>query len=82
MELYDSEAFRKYLESELVAPELRALLPREDSAGTSGGGGGERDKESAAGEEGGERAQQPQQAQRALDKPVEKPAEAALRNRM
>ncbi len=93
-DFYDSEAFRRYLEAELTPEELRRLLPsREGAAGSGGGngnnggngnGGGAAPEAPSAGEE-GEKDKAESSGDKAAassSKPVERPAEAALRLRM
>ncbi|GAB4814795.1 hypothetical protein N2152v2_001841 [Parachlorella kessleri] len=128
-DFYDSEAFRRYLESELTPGELRRLLPSREAAAAAeqqeegveeeGGRGGQPQQEeveeeevdlrgeraaNGGDEEGGNRADisisssggtgkkgeggdgsgsaAKDKAAAAANKPVEKPAEAALRLRM
>lgn len=81
VELYDSDAFRRYLENELIPDELRRMLPREEGAAAPTQQ--QQQQKEAAGSEGASSGgQQPAQNSTPAPKPVEKPAEAALRLRM
>lgn len=86
VELYDSESFRRYLESELLTEDLRRLLPRDGAPAPAPPADGQHGQqgEGGASAEGsaGEAAKDSSKPAGPAAKPVEKPAEAALRMRM
>jgi hypothetical protein len=97
VDFYDSETFRRYLESEVTPEELRRLLPSREAGsggahgapggGGSGSGSGSGSDAPAGGGAAGEEGEKVEvgggeKAPAAATKPVERPAEAALRLRM